>query len=166
MLRNSQELELLLELLEEAFDRRSWHGPNLRGGLRGVSAAEAIWRPNAGRHCIAEHVVHVSYWKYIVRRRLRPDKRGSFPLNGSNWFPITDPWTGRAWRDCLTLLDTEHTALRAVVAALPPDQLLRPRRGSTTSNRQMISGIAYHDIYHAGQIQLLKRMQRQEVGEQ
>jgi uncharacterized damage-inducible protein DinB len=95
----------------------------------------------------------------VVRRRLRREKRGSFPLAGSNWFPLTKPWTERRWREFLTLLDAEHAALRAAVASIPPAQLQTPIRPGSPSYRQLISGIAYHDIYHAGQIQLLKRMQ-------
>ena len=157
MAHDSASIDLLLLMLDEAFNRRSWHGPNLRGGLRGVSASQAIWRPAACRHCIAEHVVHAAYWKYVVRRRLTHEKRGSFSLSGSNWFPLADPWTERAWRDCLSLLETEHSALRAAVAMLSP-RSLGSGSGSTPTNRQLISGIAFHDIYHAGQIQLLKRM--------
>jgi hypothetical protein len=151
---------LLLELIDEAFNRRSWHGPNLRGSLRGLSAADARWRPAPDRHCIAEHALHAAYWKYVVRRRLQGNKRGSFPLSGSNWFALSDPWTERTWRECLALLESEHRQLREAVASLDVSQLNYAAAGSTTSNRQLISGIAYHDIYHAGQVQLIKRMMR------
>lgn len=76
---------MLLELLDEAFEKRSWHGPNLRGVLRGVTAEQAAWRAAPGRHNIWELTVHAAYWKYAVRRRLLGEKRGSFALEGSNW---------------------------------------------------------------------------------
>ena len=79
---------LLLRMLEQAFDRKSWHGPNLRGSIRGVSASDAAWRPADGRHSIAEQVLHAAYWKYVVRRKLTGEKRGSFALPGSNWFSV------------------------------------------------------------------------------
>ena len=62
--------EWLLEALDEAFDRPSWHGTNLRGSLRGVKPAEALWRPASGRHNIWEIVLHVTTWIDVVRRRL------------------------------------------------------------------------------------------------
>src|SRR5436309_5751897 len=89
--RASPEIALLLHLLDEAYGKKAWHGPNLRGALRRLAAAEASWRPQAKRRSIADIVVHAAYWKYAVRRRLRGDKRGSFPLKGSNWFGLPNP---------------------------------------------------------------------------
>ena len=84
-------LALLVRLLDEGFDRRAWHGPNLRGTLRGVPAADAARRPAPDRHSIWEIAVHAAYWKYAVRRRITGAGRGSFPLKGSNWFGRPDP---------------------------------------------------------------------------
>ena len=68
--------ELLLATIDAGYDRRSWHGPNLRGALRGVSIAEAAWRPAFGRHNIWELTVHSAYWKYDIRRRLTGREHG------------------------------------------------------------------------------------------
>lgn len=153
------EIELLLGLLDEAFDRKAWHGPNLRGALRRLTAEEAAWRPSAGRHNVWEVMVHAAYWKYAVRRRLTGDKRGSFALRGSNWFVrASGPASEAAWREDLALLVAEHRKLRAVVAALPGRRLHEKSPGSRYTNLALIRGIAAHDLYHAGQIQLLKRL--------
>ena len=80
------EIEQLLGLLDEAYIRAAWHGPNLRGSIRGLTVREASWRPKSGRHNIWEIVVHAAYWKYAVKRQLIGEKRGSFSLHGSNWF--------------------------------------------------------------------------------
>src|SRR5438874_523546 len=77
-----RELQLLLDGLDEAFDRKSWHGTNLRGSVRGVAVKEALWRPGPGRHNIWELMLHAAYWKYVVRRRITGEKRGSFLLKG------------------------------------------------------------------------------------
>ena len=90
---------MLLDLLDEGYQRKSWHGPNLRGSIRRVTAGQAAWRPAAGRKCIAEIVVHAAYWKYTVRRRILNEKRGSFPLKGSNWFALAKPHKKR-FGDC------------------------------------------------------------------
>ncbi len=63
-------MNVLLDLLDEAFDKKSWHGPNLRGSIRGVTAQQAAWRPGPDRHNIWELTLHAAYWKYVVRRRL------------------------------------------------------------------------------------------------
>lgn len=77
---------VLLRLIDQAYDKKSWHGTNLRGSLRGLSAEDAAWRPAVGRHNIWELAVHAAYWKYSVLRRLRGGERGGFPVKGSNWF--------------------------------------------------------------------------------
>ena len=146
----------LLALLDEAFDRKAWHGPTLRGALRGVTAGEAAWRPAAGRHSVWELAVHCAYWKYAVRRRITGEKRGSFPHPGSNWFPRPKNLGDAAWRADLDLLSEQHRLLRQAVAALPASAL----GASPAAERRthMIRGIAAHDLYHAGQVSLLKRM--------
>jgi hypothetical protein len=156
----SANVKQLLDILDRAYDRRSWHGTNLRGSVRGVSAADAARRPAAGRHNIWEVVVHAAYWKYAVWRRLAGERRGSFPLSGSNWFARpTDP-SEQAWRADVRLLATMHRKLRGAVARLTDRDLAVKPRGSTVSNFDLVAGIAAHDLYHAGQIQLLKRLVR------
>jgi len=154
----NREIELLLRILDEAYERQSWHGPNLRGSLRGVTADKAAWRPAPDAHNIWELALHAAYWKYAVRRRLRGDKRASFPLRGSNWFPRPETVTESAWRDDLQLLKDEHLKLREAIAGLAPELLDQPAPGGKIKYARLIYGIAAHDIYHAGQIQLLKRL--------
>lgn len=151
----------LVRILDEAYDVRSWHGTNLRGALRGVTAEQAAWRPGQDRHNIWEIVVHAAYWKYAVRRRLAGEKRGSFPLAGSNFW--TRPAASNrdaegAFRKDIHLLADMHTALRAVVEAFPGKRLEHQAPGSPFTCAGLIRGVAAHDLYHAGQIQLLKRM--------
>ena len=153
-------IELLLRLLDQGYDRKAWHGPNLRGSIRGVEAAVAAWRPAAGRRNIAEIVVHAGYWKYVVRRRLLDEKRGSFPLKGSNWFPRPTV-TAASWAEDVALLARMHVEMWAAVADLSPTDLEKKPAGSKVSNLDLIAGAAAHDVYHAGQIQLLKRLARQ-----
>jgi uncharacterized damage-inducible protein DinB len=152
-------IELLLRLIDEAFDCKSWHGTNLRGSIRGLSALEVVWRPQPQRHNIWEIVLHAAYWKYTVRRRLLHEKRGSFPLKGSNWFerPIKGAFDEEHWKSDVALLVSTHTSLRDAVAHLTPKDLTKAANNGTTTVRSLVTGIAAHDFYHAGQIQLLKR---------
>jgi uncharacterized damage-inducible protein DinB len=152
------EIDHLLGLLDEAYDRAAWHGPNLRGSIRGVTAREAAMTPKAGRHNIWEIVVHAAYWKYTVRRRLLGEKRGSFSLPGSNWFVRPVDRGEAAWRADVALLEREHRQLKETVLSVRPETLDRPARGSKTAPRRLIAGIAFHDVYHAGQIQLIKKL--------
>jgi uncharacterized damage-inducible protein DinB len=151
------ELTALLHQMDRAYVRRSWHGTNLRGSIRGLSMEVAVWRPQPGRHNIQEIVVHAAYWKYAVRRRLTGERRGSFPSKGSNWFAREAP-DRAVWKADVRLLDSCHRALREAVAGLEERALGRSAAGSPFENRTVIAGIIAHDLYHAGQIQLLKRL--------
>jgi hypothetical protein len=149
---------MLLDFIDEAYERKAWHGPNLKGSIRGVSPQLAAWRPSPERHNIWEQVLHAAYWKYVVRRRLLGEKRGSFPLKGSNWFARPEVPTIAAWRADATLLDQVHRSLREAIAGLDPGELSNRPPGTKVSTAAMLRGIAAHDVYHAGQIQLLKRL--------
>ena len=151
-------VEQLLAIVDQAYNRPSWHGTNLRGSIRGLQPEAAAWRPAATRHNIWELVVHAAYWKYAVRRRLTGEARGSFPIKGSNWFRRPAAPTAAAWRADVALLDTMHASLREAVARTPGRLLDRRRGASRLTDFAVISGIAAHDLYHAGQIQLLKKL--------
>lgn len=157
------ELALLRQVLDEGYEKRAWHGPNLRGSLRGVGAQEAAWRPGPDRHNIWELAVHVAYWKYANWRRLTGEKRGSFPVEGSNFFVRPETPTEKSWRADLALLDEQHRRLRSAVEKVSPESLSRRVPGTKHRTATMIYGIAFHDVYHAGQIQLLKRLFRDRV---
>lgn len=152
------EIGVLLRLLDEAYHRKAWHGPNLRGAIRGLEPRVAAWRPSANRHNIWEIVVHCAYWKYAVRRRILGEKRGTFPIKGSNWFARPADASPETWLSDIALLEAMHQALRSVVVDLSPHDLQMIPRGSRVPNLTVLSGIAAHDSYHAGQIQLLKRL--------
>jgi hypothetical protein len=148
----------LLSQLDEAYDRQSWHGPNLRGSLRGLTVDQVVWRPAPGRHNVWETAVHAAYWKYAAWRRLTGEKRGAFARPGSNWFDAGARPTEARWREDLALLAACHTRLREAVARLADDDLPRPVAGGRESAGRLVRGVAAHDLYHAGQIQLLKRL--------
>jgi len=154
---------VILSLLDQAYDRPSWHGTNLSGALRRVTPRQAAWRPGPARHNIWEIAVHAAYWKYTAWRRLTGATRRSFPLKGSNWFKRPVDLSDTAWRSDLALLDEMHRVLCESVSRLPPGALSRTPKGSKVSNFALLSGVAAHDLYHAGQIQLLKRLARRRV---
>jgi hypothetical protein len=145
--------QLVLALLDEAYEKKTWHGPNLKQSLKVVSARQAAWRPGSSRHNIWEVTLHAAYWKYALRRRIEGGKRGSFALKGSNFFPRPEKGNlnEAAWAADKKLLEREHRALRAAVA-----QVLRRSRGARFMPQ--LYGMAFHDIYHAGQIRLLRRL--------
>jgi hypothetical protein len=156
------EIVVLLRNLDEAYNSPAWHGPNLKGSIHRVPFQEALWQPSPGVKGIWEYTAHAAYWKYVVWRRLTGEKRGSFPRKGSNFFPLPPDDTSekefaRLWKADVALLDEMHIKLREAVAALTPERL-PPVLG-------LVTGAAAHDVYHAGQIQLLRQLYKRSKAE-
>jgi uncharacterized damage-inducible protein DinB len=151
-------IQIVIAGIEQGYDKLSWHGTNLRGSLRGLALDRLCWRPAENRHNVWEIAVHAAYWKYTVRRRITGEKRGSFYLQGSNWFPRPMEKSLSAWQDDLAMLQISHDTLVAAVADLSERTLFSRPKGSKYTLLFYLQGIAAHDLYHAGQIQLLKRL--------
>ncbi|MEO8584942.1 MAG: DinB family protein [Acidobacteriota bacterium] len=146
----------LLASLDRAYDGSSWHGPNLKRALRGLTPQVAFFRPAPERHSAYDLALHAAYWKYVARRRLSGEKRASFPIPGSNFFLAPPRPSAKELATALAVLETEHRALRALVEELP-EPAFSARFGRRTGEA-LISGVAAHDLYHAGQIQLVRKL--------
>ncbi len=157
---NESELRILLLMMDEAFDHKSWHGTNLYGSIRRLNIKEALWRPQPNRHNIWEIVLHVAYWKYALRRKLLNEPRGSFALKGSNWIKRTAEGAddNTKWHSDVAMLRSTHRSLRDAISHLTPKQLDSTLKWGKASAISLLTGLAAHDLYHAGQIQLLKRL--------
>jgi hypothetical protein len=151
-------IELLLEIVDQAFDHKGWHGTTLRGSLRGMNHVQALWRPAPGRHNIWELTLHAAYWKYAVRRRLVGDAMGSFTRKPSNWPSVPNDANQKAWKLDIRLLESEHRLLRDTVRTLIPAMLEERSPQGVWTNAEEIHGVAAHDLYHTGQIQLIKKL--------
>src|SRR3954468_6944301 len=141
-------IELLLDVLDRAFDKPGWYGPNLSSSIRGVdpkTAAKSI----LGRKSIWEQVLHAAYWKQRVLNKLIGTQ--PFPRRGSNWPKLPSPISSQAWKDDVELLHDIHRRFRKTIADVDWDTL-------TPKLLMMIHGAAAHDVYHTGQIRLLRRM--------
>ncbi len=142
------ERTLLLQLIDEAYDQPSPHGPNLRNVLRGVRAADAVRRTAADTHSIWELVLHCAYWKFVATRRLSGTKV-RFPRKGTNFFALPEA-AEENWRADLGLLQECHERFREAVATASTRKIAEKSR--------TIRMVPMHDLYHAGQIRLMVRM--------
>ena len=153
----------LYRSVDRSFRGPAWHGPTLRSSLRGVTLEQAAFRPGAERHNIWELAVHAAYWKYRVCALISDLPRGSFELKGSNFYERPLERTQTAWVRDLELLEAWHDRLVAAVGAFSPDRLGEPVGNGRFTFEALIDGAAAHDVYHAGQIQLLKKLSEQET---
>jgi uncharacterized damage-inducible protein DinB len=154
------EIDVLLQMCDQAYSKEAWHGTNLRGSVRGLSLKELLWRPKPKRHNIWEIVLHCAYWKYALWRRITEGKHGSFPLKPSDWPRLPEKSDMKKWKEDLALLEEWHNKMRDEIANFPPSRLDDKPKSSRVSFIRTFYGIASHDLYHTGQIQLLKRLQR------
>ena len=151
-------ISLLLEFVHQAFHGPAWHGPALWGTLRGVSPAEALARPKAGRHNVWEYALHAAYWKYVVRRRLTRDESLEFPRSPANWPAPPVRASAAAWKADRALLKEQHDLLVRAIERFPAAALGKKAWKSRYTNLQTIEGIASHDLYHGGQVQLVRKL--------
>ncbi|MDX1670873.1 MAG: DinB family protein [Balneolaceae bacterium] len=151
-----------MELLDPAAGFKPWHGgPSLSGCLRGVDVQQAAWKPAPGRHSIWELALHIAYWKYAVRRYLDPGAEKGFARSPANW-PELSETSESAWKQDLVLIKSEHDKLVDAIRSFPETRLnekIAPDKEWTFI--QLLSGIAAHDTYHIGQIQLMKRLYKE-----
>ena len=143
--------ERLLDQLNRAFGGEAWHGPALRNLLDGVTEEQAKWHPIRGGHSILELVVHVGTWIDVVARRLG----GTIVESNSveDWSDVTKT----SWTRALEELERAESRLSDAVARLTSEDLDKPIAGAKRSQYEEILGILQHNVYHAGQIALLKK---------
>jgi hypothetical protein len=141
-------------ILEEGYGPGAWYGSDLRAAIAGVSKADAFKRPAKGRHNIAEVALHHAYWVGQIESKLTGES-GTFPLVGEDWFELEDE-KKLSWRAIVTLVDASHQRLSRTVGEIAGGD--RPSPLSEAERLDFVIGITGHAAYHAGQIQLIKKL--------
>jgi uncharacterized damage-inducible protein DinB len=149
------ELERLEDQLRLSFEGEAWHGPSVEEALRGVTEAHAAQHPIKGAHSIWELVLHLAATYRVVLRRI--DRDGRPMTREEDWPPVPEP-TAANWNAAVDALRKVNADIRAAVRRFDPAALDQPlvRHPTYTAYVQFI-GITQHDLYHAGQIVLIKR---------
>jgi uncharacterized damage-inducible protein DinB len=155
------EIHRIIDQLEREHEGDPWHGSPLSDILKGIDAVTAARRPFPGAHSIWELVLHMTGWKNEVRKRLGGAPAGE-PAEG-DWPDVGEP-TDPRWRTALEALEAAHRGLIAAVRSLPEPTLFDPTNdprdrplGVGVTHYVLLHGIVQHDVYHSGQIALLKK---------
>ena len=155
------EIDRLVDQLQREHEGDPWHGSPLREILKGITAAQAAAKPVPNAQSVWELVLHMTGWKNETRRRLSGAPAGE-PESG-DW-PAIGAATPERWQDALDRLETAHRDLVAAVKNLPESRLFEPTNdprnrplGTGVSYYELLHGIVQHDVYHAGQIALLRK---------
>jgi len=144
----------IADQLRRAFDGSAWHGPALMELLNDVDAATAAAKPRQGVHSIWELVLHIAVWDEAGLRRLSGEK---WQPKGLANFPRVPKPTKAAWRRAVAAAKTTHDKLVRTVAALSESRLRERVPGKRYDFYHLLHGIAQHELYHAGQIAILKK---------
>jgi uncharacterized damage-inducible protein DinB len=150
------EISRILDQMQRAYNGKAWHGPPLQALLADVSAEVAHARPIAGVHSIAEIILHVAYWKDAAVRQLAGEKVR--PSEAEQW-----PDAGHdeaSWKNALSRLETSQKALILAITALDDSRLSDPTPVRDFDVYVLLHGVIQHDLYHAGQVALLKKAAR------
>ena len=147
------DLEIIADQISRAYWGESWHGPSVLEALAGVSAEHASAHPIAGAHSIWEIVLHLSSGYTLVLRRLRGE---SAQLSPEEEWPLVPASSSDAWRQSQEALEELNQQLQGVVRTFPPERLPQ-ELGSEYSAYTQFLGTPQHDLYHAGQVVLLKK---------
>lgn len=151
------EVERIIDLMQRAFGGKAWCGSSLRAVLADVTPQEAAAKPISNALSIWEMVLHLAAWKGAVRQRLAGE-RIKLPVDGD--FPPVGETGETAWKNALELLERRQEELRDAVAGVTDSQLNEPIVEGMASVYVTLHGGLQHDLYHASQIALLKKMQR------
>ncbi len=147
----------IADQLRRAFYGEAWHGDSLFEILRGVSAAQAAAHPVANAHSIWELVLHIAAWDGAVRRRMGGT---AVALSDEENFPPVKDTSEAAWNKTLEHLRRTHDQLVEAVIAFPDARLsdqVPGKQGAHYNFYDLLHGVAQHELYHAGQIALLKK---------
>jgi hypothetical protein len=148
---------VLARILMEGYGPGAWHGSDLKASLADVDAELAFWRPARGRHNIAEIALHHAYCARAVRGKLSGAALEPFVVEGDDWFELGGKG-GPSWPEVQSVVEAEQERLADVLADLGAGRARSPL--GEQERFDLVLGITCHAVYHAGQVQLVKRLRK------
>jgi uncharacterized damage-inducible protein DinB len=154
------ETERIVDQMERAFEGDAWHGSSISEILADIPAEVAALRPQPDAHSIWEIVLHTTVWQRTVRQRLEGRPIASLP-DEEDWPRVTDA-SPSAWAEAVRDLRAEYELLRTEALQWSDSDLGETTEGQRYTVYEMLQGVIQHNLYHAGQIAILKKAARGE----
>jgi hypothetical protein len=142
-------------VLEEGYGPGAWYGSDFRAAVGDVTAADAFKRPAKGRHNIAEVALHQAFWANEATSRLTGTPRAALPLEGEDWFDLPNE-SALSWKKVVATLHAAQQRLSQAVTEVASGARTSPL--GEAERFDLILGISGHAAYHAGQVQLIKKL--------
>lgn len=156
--RSTTEVERIKDQFRRAFEGEAWHGPSVLLLLQGITAQQAAAHPIPGAHSIWELTLHIAAWERACKRRLEGDPAQL--TDEEDWRPINDT-SEAAWESTKQHLIQNHRELLNAIANIDESRLNEPIITDSitpySSVYVTLHGVVQHDLYHAGQIAMVKK---------
>ena len=149
------EIERIADQLKRSHEGVAWHGPSLRELLQGMTAEQAA-RKTDGVHSMWELVLHIAAWELAGARMVRGEAVGELSPD-QDWPAVGEPAELR-WSETIAKLDAAHRELADAIRQCALERLSAPAPGKNYSLYVLLHGIVQHNLYHAGQIAILKKL--------
>ncbi|HWB63292.1 MAG TPA: DinB family protein [Chitinophagales bacterium] len=151
------EISRIAKTLEYNWDGPMWHGTNLKEVLSGITAELAFRKPGAGSHNIYELVAHLICWRRFVLEQLKGNAGYTVEINSATDWPGSYATNEESWQQLLDELEETQTELLALISGFKEEMLDEMVPGRKFSWYVLLHGVISHDIYHSGQISILKK---------
>ena len=150
----STEIERIKDQMQKTFYGDAWHGGSVMAFLSEIGAEEARSRPLEARHSIWELVQHMETWKRVARKAVEGEKMGR--ISPEEDYPPIKDLSEKSWVRTVESLREEHEALAGALSRLSEDRLGETVPGKSYNFYTLLHGVIHHDLYHLGQIAILK----------
>jgi uncharacterized damage-inducible protein DinB len=139
------------------YDGEPWFGDSFKAKLKGVTEKQAFAKPNPGAHAIAELISHVIYWRTPLIKRLQNDLTSEASMDDEdNWMPL-EKLKAKGWKKLMEEFEASQSELVLLLTRTPDRFLNEPFRHGQSMD-VLVNGVLQHDIYHLGQLGLVKKM--------
>lgn len=152
------ELNDLISKLDESFQGRPWFGDSLMRIINSVDFQLVNARPSGTQNSIARLVQHIINWRIFVIKKLERDAVFDIKRNDSNDWSEIEIRNEKEWRDLLQALQESQEKIKEILKTNDPSLLTNTVPGREYDYHYLIEGIIQHDIYHLGQIALVKKL--------
>lgn len=151
------ETKRIAQTLHDTYCGAAWHGPGVQEILLGLTPGQAFSRPIPGAHSVWELVLHMTVWRLFVWNKMAGERSFEISSPEQDWPPAEND-SLPAWQSALSGLEKSQQQLVEALGTFPDSRLSETVPGRDYSYYKLLHGIIGHDLYHAGQIALLKKM--------
>lgn len=150
------EIQNLIDTLSHTFEKNAWHGPAVLEALEDLSAVQAEQRIG-NSHSIIELVGHMTAWRIFVCEKLEGNAAFDIDTDEMN-FPST-----KNLMTAIQELKASQKRLLKLLEQTPVEKLEEKVPGRPFKFKVMLNGIIHHDLYHTGQIVLLRKYHNEQL---